>query len=1812
MKHIRNSKLSRIVACYLAIQLILTTVQPANLYALTGGPAQPEFNSFTPIGTSDMVSLTSGDFNYNIPIMDVGGYPLNLAYDSGITTDQEASWVGLGWNLNVGQINRQLRGLPDDFNGDLMRYENNSKANITAGINVDLDFPIFGKDLVGIGAGVGIKYNNYQGVSFNTSFGLTFDITKDIGVGLTLSNSSDEGPSVSPEVNLNTRKKGKDGAVKESFSSSIGIPFDSRQGLKGINMSTSRDKKKSGKKTGRISSGYSFNDNLSFTPSNDLKFTTTSLTISLGLGTEIFGLEGPQGQVTGYGTVQTLEGSEKDKKVNAYGYINTENASTLDFVSDFNRENDRVVNQNTTMLPVVNQTFDLYSINGQGIGGMFRPHRSQVTYAKQSSVTQTSTGYTLGGTLGVGLGADFRGKFTVNPTFSTSGLWYNNAMPKLNLTDIRGSQLDYEPVYYKMAGELNVELDDQYGKEPMANVEPVRIGIDKAAFSRNTTDDLWSKKYIKNVPKEVYQGKLSKIQRTKRSIRTQSVQMIKKRDITTGNIVADGQIKINPYAKPDHIAGIKVLKPDGSTYIYGETAYNTQQIESTFAVNGSQSSEDCINGLIGYTSTEDSKGNRSGTDFYYNKVHTPAYAHTYLLSSVLSSDYEDLTNNGPTDDDLGSYTKFVYEENPIRYNWRVPYEGGKANFSEGLKAKSGDNKGNYVFGKKELRYIDYIETKTHIAIFELGYRDDALGTNDTEGGFSTSYRMKYLKAIKLYSKPEYQNAPNKRNVLPIKTAHFDYSYDLCGNTPNNSINRGKLTLKSVYFTYRGSNMGKYNPYKFNYSENNPNYSLKAYDVWGNYKPINNVCSDDEASTAEFPFVEQFIKDGSGNLVDAKPQQDQYARAWSLKSIELPSGGIINIELESDDYGYVQDKHAMQMFKVIGAGTSSSQKSEANLLYQGNTEMDYLYVQLDPKSFDDVPISNYNATFRNKYLKDIGSSDSNPMYFRFALNMSSAKYEYISGYALIDKNQSTVITSGNKFYGAIKLKKVEREGGIINSKQKVNPIAKAGWYFGRKHLNRLVYGIQADDKEKLNLVDIVKAYKSALPDVEGIFSGPNQSLRNKGCAQVFKPSKSWLRLYHPDGTKLGGGARVKSIKMGDNWDVMTSNKDNPIYKMEYGQEYDYKNEDGESSGVATFEPNGSHENPLIRPFYDNPQKLQAPKEFNYVELPIGKALYPSPSVTYSRVIVSNLKREHPTTGKELKKHATGRVIKEFYTSKDFPTISDFTKINAIPDRKGFSKMLSQLFKIKTKMSLTYSQGFVVRTNDMNGKQKSEKVQTEEQSGDDFISKVEYEYSVNEEDGTLDNNLQVIMPDGTVENKPLGVTYDMIHDFRKNATSSTVMGIDPNVGTLFIFFGLIPVPTVWPVVNLNEQELKTVTTTKVINSVGVLKKKTAYDLGSKVETENLAWDGLTGNVLLTKTINEYGDHYYNLNYPANWHYETMGNASKNLGLRGQINYISDGEFRVTWDGTNSFKPYNYFKVGDMLLINLGNGLKRAWLIDVASNGIKMIDDKGKVIGQNDSQGSFLLYKSAYKNMQSANMGSVTTQVNPIVSGSGGTLQLTSQDDWANLNVVNASAVEYNEIWPTQCEYNLPNPKGVTFDNNTDPIDPMKFNPFLYNVKGEWRATRSYTYLTSRNNTEESNPRTEGFFTSFKPYYIRSNNKWVKANQEKWTYASEVTEYSPYGVELENKDALNRYSSAQYGFQYKFPTAVTSNSKYADMGYDSFEDTDVRTYRKGHFNFKARKYGGIELSKETSHSGRKSIKIAPNRKAVIESRLIPCDSL
>lgn len=141
-KNIR--KRGKYIATFFALNIFIEILSPLKLMALTGGPSQPESSSFEPVGTTEMVDLFSGDFTYNIPLFDIGGYPINISYHAGVGMEQEASWVGLGWNINPGAINRGMRGIPDDFTGDEIIKYTNTKPNKTIGFNYSGDLEILG------------------------------------------------------------------------------------------------------------------------------------------------------------------------------------------------------------------------------------------------------------------------------------------------------------------------------------------------------------------------------------------------------------------------------------------------------------------------------------------------------------------------------------------------------------------------------------------------------------------------------------------------------------------------------------------------------------------------------------------------------------------------------------------------------------------------------------------------------------------------------------------------------------------------------------------------------------------------------------------------------------------------------------------------------------------------------------------------------------------------------------------------------------------------------------------------------------------------------------------------------------------------------------------------------------------------------------------------------------------------------------------------------------------------------------------------------------------------------------------------------------------------------------------------------------------------------------------------------------------------------------------------------------------------------------------------------------------------------------
>ena len=373
------------------------------------------------------------------------------------------------------------------------------------------------------------------------------------------------------------------------------------------------------------------------------------------------------------------------------------------------------------------------------------------------------------------------------------------------------------------------------------------------------------------------------------------------------------------------------------------------------------------------------------------------------------------------------------------------------------------------------------------------------------------------------------------------------------------------------------------------------------------------------------------------------------------------------------------------------------------------------------------------------------------------------------------------------------------------------------------------------------------------------------------------------------------------------------------------------------------------------------------------------------------------------------------------------------------------------------------------------------------------------------------------------------------------------------------------------------------TKVVNRFGILENTIAKDLGSVVETKNEAYDAQSGNVLLTKTITNYDDHIYSMSIPAYWFYNEMGQAYKNIGVKMDVNFNSNGQFSTA--NSHLFVP------GDELAVTPAN--YKLWVTAVDGNSVTVQDKQGNspVIGSATVE----VIRSGRKNKQAELMASMTS-----IGGSDGTFVV---DPLANFqenifeNVVQASAIEYDDQWRIFCDCN-----GTSAVNST--------NPYVMGTKGNYKPVRSHTHLTGRTQSDynnNTNIRKDGVMESYTPFYqLNGAGNW-EINRANWTYTSEITEFNPYGQELENKDALGRHSSAQFGFNQTLPKAVAANSKYSDMGFTSFEDEGFSDCADNHFKFFA-----VDLVDNQSHTGRNSVRVTSQTPAILEKDIDDCPDL
>ncbi|MFN9321702.1 MAG: hypothetical protein ACK58Q_14065 [Chitinophagales bacterium] len=1629
-----EAKRKKVYAIFL---LILLFSKHVVLFATPGGPTQPEAESFKPIGVSDHVNKFNGAFTYTIPLMDVDGFPINLNYSGNPSLEGDASWVGLGWDLNLGSINRQLRGVPDEFDGtDKMGKTYKVKDNNTYGVKFNFNVQLANfeklKRSLSLGLDYGIYYNNYRGMKTELSVSPSFNATNEIkdektgqikqknngnSISLSVNSSSESCLELVPTVNLAFYAKNDDKKERCLGGASIGLPMSAREGIKGLNygfkanykLSRSVDQSDGSTKYYEYNGKFKRGGSISFVGPATPPFAMNpmeneSYALTLNGGGDAWTVDFGAGAL---GMYTSNKVSQRYIERPMYGYFNLEKGTGDELgLMDFQREKDIPYQSEIPIIGIPQANYDLFSVNQPSTSSQFRAFRTTSGIFKDPKVENTTISHNLGGEVHGGSVFEAGGTLTNNFGGTTSSKW-NNAFCSI------GDFLNYsnensplkETVIIKSQNEISSTNEELYLH--LGQSSPINLSV--GSFSTGSSFLAKDQKTEFTFPRLPIEPDYSKSLNTKKFTRgtlfsylTTKERMgvgLDKKLYDAGTGLNLFETNPNKY-KAHHISEITVTNPDGSRAIYGLPLYNDTSREVNFSMPYRANYSD---GFISYTAGEASEANGHGTEALYSSEGTPAYPHTWMMTGLVSADYADLHGDGITDDDRGVAHKINYSLKNPNYVWRIPAHNTPmmATFNPGLESDLKDDKASFSEGSREEWYVHSVESKNKIAIFVLEPRKDACGSNLLTGGKNILSKKYRVKQIKLYAKEDWNK--NGSNAELIKSVNFEYdeTYPLCPGVPNTDGVSGKLTLKKVSFAYGSSSRSQVNAYSFEY--NNANYAVKAMDRWGNYKTA--ADNPNGLPNHDFPYSTQ-----------DKTKANNNAAAWWIKSITLPSGGKIEVNYESNTYAFVQNKRASYMTPILGVGATENGPIDKTLYKQTGTDlgiklyqnMNYVFFEFDknaiPKSVEEM---------KSMYFTDGQNLEyANNLYYRVKANLTKRggqmRKEYIPGYAEIE---GMGINKNNPSIGWIKLREVEWQ----------QPFAFSAWQFLKSSNPKLAYPY--NDPAYTGPLAAVLGMSSFMGNIREMLEGYSKVAKGYNIAQTIEPTQSYIRLLKPDMIKYGGGTRVSKILINDDWANMSgAGKTNT-----YGQEYKYEAEyNGKtiSSGVAEYEPLlGNDENSLKKPInYSGAMGLLAPTSLYYVDEPIGENFYPAPTVGYSKVSVRSI-HSNPT-----KPNGSGYQEYEYYTAKDFPVKTDRTHLGG-PNVNSFSvPFLASFIKILDYSSVKVAQGFSVEVNDMHGKPKSEK--NYNQKGV-VIAETNYKYWVDDENRAnpnLVNEIPTIDHNNNIENTLMGVNFDFYNDLRQSVTKSTEFSLELGGGMFPL--GFLPGFFVVPLTTFGHtvQEYKSAATMKYVHRKGFLRRTEKFQDGSKITTENQLWDKNTGEVLVSSVQNEFDKPIYNLNIPAYWKYDGMGFGFKNTGAEFFVR-LDTGRREISDVNPNSnmqniLYPGDEVEYSPMLPINISNPTllrnKKYWVVkDFITNKFSLVDEYGSKITDYTPNplklpygGKLKIVRSGRRNQFGSPLFSASMLENPTVKGG------INID--ASRRILNASANTYSDDWKIVSNY------------------------------------------------------------------------------------------------------------------------------------------------------------------------------------------------
>lgn len=989
--------------CYLSIYLLfgilIEILNPIQLKSQESGPTQPEFSTFEPIDATDMVNLVNGDFTYSIPLLNVpgpsGGYPVNLHYHGGIKVNQDASWVGLGWNINTGSINRLTNGIPDDWNNkrsDIITY-NAGDTEWDFALNVNFSTPS------GLGISTGISFGSYKSLNGHIGlsqsiFGLEMvDVSPSISYN-TYNNKVGAGMNLSFANNHNALNKGMGyGSLSyNTAGNSLNYSFYSV----GFDLNSSF--------ANAIKPQVSFPYQATSLSSADITSSRLSITVPFYIPLQTLFISG----TLSYNRYKWHVYRKNDQR--NFGVLYTSLAYLQDETEDdgfheginrfdvfeepYGYSHEKLkARLNSTIYPA----YDQYNVTGQGISGSISPKLFDFGNLPANSVViETDED---------GVREDYT-KFL----FSLDN---NNQLITKNSNKIH-FYFDYE---------FSTELTN----------DPIEYTISNPTISINggniiTTSDNYNSS-------------------TERKVTGKYIEWYTNEEIRSGIALASGFIESDEIAQirqnyptnddtfksnfdPDGIGGYKITTEDGKTYHYSLPVYHFEE----------------------FTITE-KKSNPKNEYMEFRKL--DKYAYNWLLTAITGPDYVDNGEQGIIDDeDFGYWVKFDYGKWSDGYIWRSPYDDDKY-----ADNHAGSDFGTHSFGRKQIYYLNAIKTKTHTAYFIKSLREDALGKDTYRTGEEGHYYVKkklkmddhydpelsgladgmYIvkgtdyhtiscnektKLLKLdeiilvqkgveldYNNPSEQlispstgniviegdlivygmlggpvknmvdveshdvdfNLYYQENVLDksdlhnidlssdiVKRIEFEQDYIHCAYTPNSeAIDQKKLGLVKLY-TYARNNKSIIPPLKFDY------YNLGSYsesiDNWGYFG-------------------------GSSNAKNVYYKTNK-SHNWSLKTITTQTGSKITIKYENDKY----KNTAIQPIKIGSKRSFSFNKLE---------KLQHNQIKLTGEHLD-------NFTYDYSYYFGINQENSNDFYLSCRIENPAGNEFQLDcnnpgGYKVIDVN-----------------------------------------------------------------------------------------------------------------------------------------------------------------------------------------------------------------------------------------------------------------------------------------------------------------------------------------------------------------------------------------------------------------------------------------------------------------------------------------------------------------------------------------------------------------------------------------------------------------------------------------------------------------------------------------------------------------------------------------------------------------------------------------------------------------------------------------